>query len=185
MALVKCLECGSEVSDKAAACPKCGAKMPRKTSRVTLLVGGLFAIFVAQMVFSSSRPDGNGAPAAPAASAPVSEAERAALQRAAQDKEAGDTRRGLIAAAAKSLRAGMHDPASFEIDEVLMMSNNAGCYTYRAKNGFGASRLGQAVLTPDTKFVTSDHSGFGAAWKKYCADQKGQSLTGYVRLFVL
>ena len=181
MALVKCQECGSPVSDQAAACPKCGAKMPRNTSRVTLLLGGLFAIFVAQMVFSSGRSGGDAAPAA----APVSEAERAALQRAAQDKESDDRRRGLIAAAAKSLRDGMHDPGSFEIESVMMMGNRAGCYSYRAKNGFGALRSAQAVLTPDTAFLTSDHSGFVTAWNKYCAGQKGQSLTGFVRTFVL
>jgi hypothetical protein len=59
MALVKCVECGTEVSDKAPACPKCGApqatvaaappavKTPRKTSPVTwavffALIGGIF-----------------------------------------------------------------------------------------------------------------------------------------------
>lgn len=29
MALIKCKECGGEVSTKAKACPKCGAKVPR------------------------------------------------------------------------------------------------------------------------------------------------------------
>jgi len=38
MALVKCKECGEQVSTKAATCPKCGAKAPKKTSVVTWLV---------------------------------------------------------------------------------------------------------------------------------------------------
>ena len=185
MALIKCGECGGELSDKAAACPKCGAKPPRKTSRVTWLVGGIFAIAVAQWVWSSARGPGNAAQNVPAAGAPISDEERAALQRAAQDKAAADARRGLIAQAAKVLRNGMHDPASFEIQEVLMMGDQAGCYTYRAKNGFGALRSAQAVLTPETKFITSDKAGFGAAWKKHCAGQSGQPLTSYVRMFVL
>lgn len=29
MALVKCAECGNQISDKASACPKCGAPMAR------------------------------------------------------------------------------------------------------------------------------------------------------------
>ena len=31
MALIKCSECGAEMSDKAKACPKCGNKTPNKT----------------------------------------------------------------------------------------------------------------------------------------------------------
>ncbi|WP_352284177.1 hypothetical protein [Pseudoalteromonas sp. Q18-MNA-CIBAN-0097] len=38
MALVKCKECGEEVSNKAKSCPKCGAKAPKKTSLLTWLV---------------------------------------------------------------------------------------------------------------------------------------------------
>ncbi len=37
MALVKCKECGSEISNKAAVCPRCGAK-PRRTSGFTWFV---------------------------------------------------------------------------------------------------------------------------------------------------
>ncbi|WP_342632179.1 zinc ribbon domain-containing protein [Marinobacter alkaliphilus] len=43
MALVKCKECGSDVSTKAKACPKCGAKAPKKTSLFTWLVTGFVA----------------------------------------------------------------------------------------------------------------------------------------------
>lgn len=35
MVLVKCKECGTEVSDNAKECPKCGAPMPKKTSIIT------------------------------------------------------------------------------------------------------------------------------------------------------
>jgi len=38
MAIVKCKECGKNLSNKAASCPHCGAKMPRKTSLLTWLV---------------------------------------------------------------------------------------------------------------------------------------------------
>ncbi|PCQ44939.1 zinc-ribbon domain-containing protein [Citrobacter freundii] len=31
MALIKCKECGEQVSDKAASCPKCGAPIAKKT----------------------------------------------------------------------------------------------------------------------------------------------------------
>jgi len=45
MALVKCKECGEDVSTKAKTCPKCGAKAPKKTSLFTWLVL-VFIIFV-------------------------------------------------------------------------------------------------------------------------------------------
>ena len=45
MALMKCKECGEDVSSKAKTCPKCGAKVPKKTSLLTWLVL-VFIIFV-------------------------------------------------------------------------------------------------------------------------------------------
>ncbi len=54
MAMTKCKECGTEISTKAAACPKCGAVMPKKTSGCAMIVGACFAIFiVAPMVMVS------------------------------------------------------------------------------------------------------------------------------------
>jgi len=47
MALMKCKECGNDVSNTAASCPKCGAKVPKKTGIGTLVVAGLigWAVF--------------------------------------------------------------------------------------------------------------------------------------------
>lgn len=53
MALKKCKDCGSEVSKKAKSCPKCGSPQKPSTSKFTWVVGGLFAIVVLNMVFSS------------------------------------------------------------------------------------------------------------------------------------
>lgn len=41
MALVTCRECKSQISSTAVACPKCGAKPPRKTSLFTWIVGAV------------------------------------------------------------------------------------------------------------------------------------------------
>lgn len=48
MALVKCKECGENVSTKAKKCPKCGAKAPRKTAPITWAVLGLivFGLYI-------------------------------------------------------------------------------------------------------------------------------------------
>lgn len=48
MALIKCKECGAEISTKAEACPKCGAKRPKPTSLVTWLIVGLFVYVIVQ-----------------------------------------------------------------------------------------------------------------------------------------
>lgn len=76
MALVKCRECGHEVSSEAAACLNCGANPQRPSSFLKLLgisLGVLFALGVAVQIFGgeSSEP----APAAtPSASPPPDQA---------------------------------------------------------------------------------------------------------------
>jgi hypothetical protein len=47
MALVKCKQCGNDVATNAAACPKCGAPVPKGTSTTKVLLyvfGGLFSL---------------------------------------------------------------------------------------------------------------------------------------------
>lgn len=51
MALIKCKECGTEVSSKAKTCPKCGAKPTKKTSLITWFV----LILIVYLVYASSQ----------------------------------------------------------------------------------------------------------------------------------
>jgi hypothetical protein len=49
MALIKCKECGNEISDKARTCPRCGAHASAAvgvTSPIVLRLGGLFFILL-------------------------------------------------------------------------------------------------------------------------------------------
>lgn len=62
MALLKCPDCSGPVSSDAKACPKCGAKPPRRTSLFTKIVGGLFALFVVSLVFSGNGNKGSTSP---------------------------------------------------------------------------------------------------------------------------
>ncbi len=55
MALVKCKECGQEVSQKAGSCPKCGAPIKKKTSVVTWLVTGLLALWFIGILSSKNE----------------------------------------------------------------------------------------------------------------------------------
>ncbi len=54
MALVKCKECGHEVSKKAKSCPACGAPTPKRTSLLTWIIAGFFALVIIRAIFSSS-----------------------------------------------------------------------------------------------------------------------------------
>ena len=89
--------------------------------------------------------------------------------------------------AVKVIRKSLHDPASFELDDATFMPNGAGCYTYRAKNGFGALRVLRAVLTPERMLVTADQPAklFAPVWNEYCAERSGEALTAYIRQNVL
>ncbi|WP_297423934.1 type VI secretion system-associated protein TagO [uncultured Acinetobacter sp.] len=46
MAIKPCKECGSPVSDKAPTCPQCGAKQPKKTSKLALILAGLVLLVI-------------------------------------------------------------------------------------------------------------------------------------------
>lgn len=46
MAVNPCKECGAPVSDKAESCPQCGAKTPKKTSKLALIFAGLVLLFI-------------------------------------------------------------------------------------------------------------------------------------------
>ncbi len=55
MALVKCKECGSEVSTEAKACPKCGAKVPKKVGLLGWIAVLFVGVFVYQCTSQSSK----------------------------------------------------------------------------------------------------------------------------------
>jgi len=64
MALMTCRECSGPVSSNASACPKCGAKPPKRTTLFTKIIGGFFALLVVSAIFqgtgsnsSQPRPD--------------------------------------------------------------------------------------------------------------------------------
>ena len=72
MALIKCKECGSEVSSKADACPKCGVKIKKKTGCGTMLVALLLAFLAFGVITSalSPRSDSDSASGSSSSDAP-------------------------------------------------------------------------------------------------------------------
>jgi primosomal protein N' len=48
MSLITCKECGTQISDTASSCPKCGAKKPTSLGKTIAIVAGVvFALFIA------------------------------------------------------------------------------------------------------------------------------------------
>jgi len=166
MAMVKCKECGSQVSSKAKSCPNCGAKPPKKTSIVTWFVLVLIVFVAYGMVNTASN---------------LTPEEKAKLAVEAQEKEKEKEKEKLIAAAKKAeedkdnKRKGFHclsgwdgshaavkdavekqmrDPDSFEhietrITPVDKNGKHSLVMKYRAANGFGGMSVGQAEAIID------------------------------------
>lgn len=148
MALVKCHECGTEISTEAKTCPKCGAKVKKEIGGGTVLLIAIATLVGAFAIL------GDGTPSAPqAAQTPEQKA-----QQAAEDK-----RYAVAATAARLLRESMRDPESLKIDSLRVNQDaNIVCAEYRARNGFGG-------MNREIVVVTQDGSSQSAAnWNKHC-----------------
>lgn len=77
MALIKCKECGEQVSTTAQSCPKCGAKPPKQTSVVTWFVLA-FIVFVA---YAAIRTPSTNTSSSSASSTATSERSPAPIQK--------------------------------------------------------------------------------------------------------
>lgn len=130
MALIKCRECGTEVSTEAKTCPKCGAK-PTKEMGVGMVMLIAFGIVIgAFSLFGGSTPK------------PVATPEKNA------QKEAEDKRYALATITSKTIRDAMRDPDSLKFDRLLVNENGTVvCAEYRARNGFGGMNREVMILT--------------------------------------
>jgi len=57
MALIKCKECGKQISSDADRCPNCGRKPPKSTSGFTWAVVAFLAIGVYSAISASNKND--------------------------------------------------------------------------------------------------------------------------------
>ena len=168
MALIKCKECGEQISTKAEACPKCGAKQVKRHSALSWigLVG--FAGFI---VYAC----GIGQPSTPTVSEPAKP-----VVETPKDIAIGNAQMAAI-----QLKASMKDPSSFKVLQALMMDDLTTCIEYTAKNSFGALTRGDAVLPSCKKlFVTSGDAAFNALDKKLCANKTGTVFTTALNMMI-
>ena len=168
MALVKCHECGKEVSTEAKKCPSCGANV-RKPKKDLGILGSLFWLTVVGLsVFGLIRFSEQGV----ATNAPT----RTSKQSAEVSKRDGKLQ--LAAAGALDLKRAMKDPEAFELTSLVVKPNGAACYKYRAKNSFGAIFPGEAVLSTAPKLLVHEKDGseFVRVWNKECTAPGGDEI---------
>lgn len=153
MALTKCKDCNAQISDKATACPQCGAKPSKQTSRFTIFFGGLFTIAIAMLVF---KDDTKTEALVNAPSTKQAEAQK-------QEKIKADARFDLAFETAKTIKKSMRDPDSFKVEYIGVNDQaTVACAKYRSRNGFGGMNKEFAVVA-NNKVTQS-----AADWNKLC-----------------
>jgi len=173
MALIKCKECGNDISTQAKTCPKCGAPRPKRSISLRRILIGTFLLGLTLIVI------GNISSHNEVQSTAMTPAQRAA-QQAEQKKHTAyekfrdeSVRRGAIMMAA--LKKTARNPGSFKLAEARAIEGSGAiCFTYRAQNGFGGMNIGYAVLSADGKTIKiqeQDGDAFVKLWNKECTKQ--------------
>ena len=160
MAIIKCRECGSDVSTTAAACPKCGAEPAKRTSASTWVIAAVLGTGVLMSVLQQ-RP-------ATRTASPTIDTKRQ------EQLHAGGMGAGI-------LRVAMKDPEAFVVNSVMVKPNGATCYKFRAKNSFGAVLPSRAVLAGKVMLLEErDASAFADAWRAECSAPGGDEIADRV-----
>lgn len=157
MALEKCKECQALISKNAAFCPSCGAKPRRKTSVLTWVIGGCFALLVFNFVYNSVNKPYNPP-------TPKMTPEEAAIA------EQGRQRQLEIIAAKNSVTERMKDPESVRFGEVVNRGGTV-CGYVNAKNSFGGYSGDNAfVYDSSSKIVIlrGQSQNFDQIWSSKC-----------------
>lgn len=156
MALLKCYECGNDVSSEAKSCPKCGAKVkspkkPSSTSFGNIIIGVVVGVVLVGLIIIPSIQDNE----LKESSKSPAQLEAEAVAKAKEEKLNGPRY-----ACVEFVRKSLHDPDSAEFDDTL--SNWAeeeidGVFhvqvNVKAKNGLNAYR--KIVVNCRTKMVNS------------------------------
>jgi hypothetical protein len=154
MALIKCTECGQQISDEAKRCPSCGAKVKKPASFLWWVLGAMVVYGVVSGAMNPSETPPQ-----------KTEAEKQAEAEASQ-------KLGLDIARTKALKQSTKNPASFELVEAIRMDDLALCITYRGTNSFNAVVTENKVLLKDWKT---------GEWNKSCSGKTGADVTKKVQ----
>jgi len=162
MALVKCGECGEQISDKAAACPKCGAPAtkpkapPAKTSGCAMVVLASILALAFGSILTTMSGSGQKSTAAPSAN------------------DQRNKEEAWIDAGKDSVRAKLKDGGSAEFRNVFFSQKGGvpvSCGEVNSKNSFGAFGGFQryiATNSPATTYIEEQVQGFEKSWQQFC-----------------
>lgn len=149
MALITCHECGAKISDEAKACPSCGAKQKKPTSKMALVISGLVLFSIIYGIATTPEPP-----------------EKTATQRA--EEAANEIEFQKVVARLKALKSVMKNPNSFELVSAQMTREGSLCVTYRATNSFNAVITGMYAITDQ------EASDKPEAWNRLCTGRDGK-----------
>lgn len=170
MALIKCEDCGNQVSTNAKTCPKCGAKTERinrgKWFVVVLATVGVVSCISKQQDHDSERA------AAKAVIQAEKSPEQIAGEKAFEDRQAAEKLKKeaefqLVVAGARYIKENTKNPDSFKLNSATWMAGGAICYEYRATNSFNAIVPGKTVI------IKAKVSHQASEWNKHCAGKSG------------
>lgn len=174
MALLKCTDCGGDVSSDAKACPKCGAKPPKRTS-LFVKVLAVVAIPVVLMGVFRSNEDGEKRRQAAAAKEAAMTPEQIAARKAENDLFVANVARAQQAV--EFLKQHAKNPDSLKLETVFATDAGSICIQYRATNSFNAVVPGVLVLPKNLKqAIQGTPSDTASAWNKHCANVNGRSV---------
>lgn len=153
MAIIKCAECGRDVSTTAKSCPGCGAKIRKPTSALTKIVGGLLVVGFIGAALSPKSEHASAPAAAPAQNTPE--------QLAAEAKREAAFQRTV--AVTRTIRSALREPDSVKWESIRANDDaSLVCIEYRARNGFGGMNREIAVIQG------ASVSQRPADWNKHC-----------------
>lgn len=143
MTMIKCHECGKEISSEAKACPHCGAK-PKSGIGCGPMLG---IVLIAGIAWLALSPNGPSTPP----------------HEKTQAEKDSDVRFSVGATAAKALKQSLREPDSLDIISIRTDDPATTiCIEYRARNGFGGMNIDHLVVLPNR---SSDEA---SDWNAYC-----------------
>ena len=175
MALVKCKECGEQISTKAKSCPKCGATPPKKTSFVTWAV----LVLIVLVVYGTMQEQANLTPEQKAARTEQRKAESEAEEKKDAERKLAQDQKTKeyiwIEKGKESVLAKLKDPKSAEFKEVYFFrgADNVPitCGQVNSKNSFGGYVGFQRFVSagsPEMTFLQNEVTDFATVWNKFC-----------------
>lgn len=176
MALVKCKECGNQVSTKAKICPKCGATPPKRTSFLTWSV----LVLILLIVYGSWQQESNLTPEQRTAKAERIQSDNSTsevISEYEKNKEQVLKETAWIGKGKNAVLSKLKDPdsATFKDTYFFQGKDNAPmtCGQVNSKNSFGGfvgfQRFVSAGSTELT-FLETEVADFEAVWSRYCSN---------------